>query len=65
MKQWQVFILNSFLIIYFELKNLKNHIWNKVPSPDLNKFVFFKSLENIRGVLIDDMSSDGRYVYIA
>jgi hypothetical protein len=33
-----------------------------VPSPDLNKFVFFKSLENVRGVLIDDMSSDGRYI---
>jgi GINS complex subunit 4 len=31
-----------------------------MPKPDLNKFIFFKSLDNLRGILIDDMSMDGR-----
>jgi len=31
-----------------------------MPQPDLNKFVFLRSHDDLRGILIDDMSSDGR-----
>lgn len=31
-----------------------------MPRPDLDKFVFLKSVENIKGILIDDMTNDGR-----
>jgi hypothetical protein len=32
----------------------------QVPKPDLDTFVILKSLDNLRGVLIDDLSMDGR-----
>lgn len=31
-----------------------------MPKPDLDRFVFLKSQENLRGILVDDMSLDGR-----
>ena len=31
-----------------------------MPRPDLDKFVFLKSVDNIKGILIDDMTNDGR-----
>jgi len=31
-----------------------------VPKPDLNRFVFLKSEEAVRGILVDDMNLDGR-----
>ena len=32
-----------------------------VPRPDHDRFVFLQSQENLRGILVDDMSLDGRY----
>jgi len=31
-----------------------------VPKPDLDKFVFLRANENVRGILVDDMNADGR-----
>lgn len=31
-----------------------------MPNPDLNKFVFLKAQEDLRGILVDDMNLDGR-----
>jgi hypothetical protein len=31
-----------------------------VTKPDMDKFVFLRANENVRGVLVDDMNMDGR-----
>jgi hypothetical protein len=31
-----------------------------VPKPAIDKFVFLKSMDNLKGVLVDDLSMDGR-----
>lgn len=31
-----------------------------MPKPDLDKFVFLKANENVRGILVDDINMDGR-----
>ncbi|RNA08804.1 DNA replication complex GINS SLD5 [Brachionus plicatilis] len=31
-----------------------------VPRPDMDKFVFLKTMDSIKGILIDDMTNDGR-----
>lgn len=31
-----------------------------MPKPDVDKFVFLKANENVRGILVDDMNIDGR-----
>lgn len=32
----------------------------EVPKPELDRFVFLKAQENVRGILLDDMNYDGR-----
>ena len=49
---------------FFKVNELNGDIFYSIavsmPKPDLNKFIFLKSLDNLRGILIDDMNLDGR-----
>lgn len=32
-----------------------------MPKPDVDKFVFFRALDSVKGVMVDDLASDGRF----
>ena len=48
----------SFIIIV--AGSLNYYFFIKVPKPDMDRFVFLRAQDNLRGILVDDMSADGR-----